>query len=442
MLFTQFVSCHIFCQTGFREFSLSQAIQYAMQNGYTLRNASTDIEIAKKKVTELRGIGIPQLKADASFQNFLQVPVSLIAANAFDPGAPGNAYLRLPFGLQYNLSYGYTASWLLFSGEYLVGLQASKTYVDYTRSELRKSEIEVREGVTRAYHTILVLKENKKILQESMANLDKSIMETQAVLREGFIEEMDLDRLKLLRNNLSTTLNNLHQQKNLAEKLLKFQMGLSIGDSVSLTDSFENILSSIEKEFPSEPRFEFASSAESQLIELGLRLQELSRKRMQANFLPTLSTFYSWKENRITNQFSSISDPGFRVPGGTLLGLNFSIPVFQGLSQRSRVQQADLELMKIKNSRQQASQGYVLKSEQALSEFNTALNSLKDSRESVTLAMRIRDKSGIKFREGIGSSVELIQAENELLSAQGRYITSAMQLFNAHVTLNKQLNRF
>ena len=429
-------------QTAGKQFTLQQAIDFALANGYSVKNAATDIEIARKKVIELRGIGLPQVKADASFQNFLQVPVSLIPAGAFDPSAPDNAYLRLPFGVQYNLSYGYTASWLVFSGEYIVGLQASRTYVDYTKSNLRKSEIEIKEGVTRAYQTLLVLNENKKILEENIKNLDRFLFETEAIQKEGFVEELDVDRIKLIRNNLKSSLDNLNQQKNLAEKLLKFQMGYDVNTSISLSETFDSFTSSIVVSATQEPKFDFSASADNRLIELGLRLQTLSHKRTLANYLPTLSTYYSWKENRVNNDLKFLTDPDFRVPGGTLLGINLSVPVFQGLSQKARVQQAKLELDKIKVLQSQASQGYDLKSSQAWSEFKAAMNTFRDRKESVSLAIRIRDRSATKYREGVGSSIELIQAENDLLSAQSNYIISAMQLMDANVSLNKQLNLF
>ncbi|MFN5371091.1 MAG: TolC family protein, partial [Bacteroidia bacterium] len=216
--------------------TLQQAIDYALKNGYSVQNAASDIEIARKKVTELRGIGIPQLSADGAYQNFLEVPVSVLEASAFNPTAPPGTYLRIPFGVKHNMSYGYTASWLAFNGEYLVGLQASKAYVDLSKTNLRKSEIEVKESVTRAYQTVLVLYENKRILSENIASLDKSISQTEAFYREGFIEELDVDRLKLLKQTLSITLSTLEQQTALAEKLLKFNMGYDVNTAIELSD--------------------------------------------------------------------------------------------------------------------------------------------------------------------------------------------------------------
>lgn len=423
-------------------FSLAQAIDYALKNGYSVQNAATDIEIAKKKVAEIRGIGIPQLSADGSYQNFLAVPVSVIEANAFNPAAPAGTYLRVPFGVQHNMSYGYTASWLAFSGEYIVGLQASKAYVDISKTSLRKSEIEVKESVIRAYGTVVILYENKRILQENITSLDNSITQTEAFYNEGLIEEMDVDRLKLLRKNLSTTLNTLEEQIKLAEKLLKFNMGFDVNGEISLTDKFQEMLNNASVGVDPQPKFDLNANIDNILLDQSLNLQKLELKRQKANYLPTLSTFYTWKESRITNEGDQLFDPLFRVPGGTILGVNLSVPIFKGLSQRARVQTAKLNISKTEVSVKQAQQGLALQSAQSFTTYTAALSNVQNARESVQLAERIRDRARIKFQEGVGSSVELLQAENELLSAQANYVSAAQQLIDSRVTLDKNLNKF
>jgi outer membrane protein TolC len=422
--------------------SLQQAIDYALKNGYSVQNASSDIEIARKKVTELRGIGIPQLSADGAYQNFIEVPVSVLEASAFNPGAPPGTYLRIPFGVKHNMSYGYTASWLAFNGEYLVGLQASKAYVDLSKTNLRKSEIEVKESVTRAYQTVLVLYENKRILNENIASLEKSIAQTEAFYREGFIEELDVDRLKLLKQTLSITLSTLEEQTALAEKLLKFNMGYEVNTAIELSDKLNDHIEIAKTGVDAIPTFDIKSNIDNILLDQALNLQKLELKRQQSAFLPTLSTFYSWKESRITNEGDKLFDPMFRVPGGTLWGVNLGVPIFKGLSQRSRVQQARLNMQKLETTQKQARQGLELQAAQSYTTYATALKNYNQSKESVALAQRILDRAQIKFKEGIGSSIELIQSENDLLNAQASFVETARQLLDSRVSLDKNLNKF
>jgi len=191
-----------------------------------------------------------------------------------------------------------------------------------------------------------------------------------------------------------------------------------------------------------QPKFDLNANIDNILLDQSLNLQKLELKRQKANYLPTLSTFYTWKESRITNEGDQLFDPLFRVPGGTILGVNLSVPIFKGLSQRARVQTAKLNISKIEVSAKQASQGLALQSAQSLTSYTAALSNIQNARESVQLAERIRDRTLIKFQEGVGSSVELLQAENELLSAQANYVSAAQQLIDSRVTLDKNLNKF
>jgi outer membrane protein len=424
------------------EFSLAQAIEYAVKNGYSVKNAATDVEIAEKKVKEVRGIGLPQLKAEAGFQDFLKVPVSLLKANSFNPNASPDEYLRLPFGVKYNASYGYTASWLLFSGEYIMALRSSKTYTDISKAMLRKTEIEIKESVTRAYYSVLILKESRKILTENIASIDKSITETSAYNKEGFVEEQDVDRLKLVKSSQSILLNSLNSQYELAEKLLKFEMGYEVNSPIALSESFDQVLKSNSEGVDAQPKFDLSNNIESMMIQKSYNFQKLNIKVLKANYIPTLSTFYSWKESRITNDFNQLTDPNFRVPGGTIFGLNLSVPIFQGLGQQAKIQQAKLGLTKIELQQKQIQEGLLIQSAQALSEYNNSLLSYQNAKEAAALSIKIRDRSIIKYNEGVGSSVEVIQIENEVLNAQSNYVNAAMKLLNSRVTLDKVLNKF
>ena len=423
-------------------FDLAQAITYGIKNGYSVQNAATDIELAQKRAAEIRGIGIPQVNAEAGYQNFLQVPVSVIEANAFNPQAPQGTYLRIPFGVKHNMSYGFTASWLAFNGEYLVAVQANKAFLELSKSGLRKSEIEIKESITRAYHTVLVLNENKRLIQDNLKALDQSITETEAYYKEGFIEELDLDRLKLLRKNLGTALSTLEQQTLIAEQFLKFSMGYDVNAPIKLTEKIEDRIAQASTGVDEVPAFQPDANIDNVMLRQAMTLQKFEIKRQKAAFLPTFSTYYTWRESRITNEGDKLFDPLFKVPGGTIIGLNLSVPVFKGLSQRARLQQAELNFKKLETSQKQAQQGLALQSSQSFIAYKASLNAFQQSKESVLLAQRIRDRARIKFKEGVGSSVELLQAENEFLSAQGLYLEAMRQLMDNRVSLDKNLNKF
>ena len=129
-----------------QSFSLQQAQAYALENNYEKVNAENDLLIAKKKVWETTGIGLPQVNFEAQFQNFIDLPVNLVPANAFDPNAPADEFSELKFGTDYNTSATISASQLLFDGSYIVGLQASKTYKQYAEQNVAKNRNRSKRG--------------------------------------------------------------------------------------------------------------------------------------------------------------------------------------------------------------------------------------------------------------------------------------------------------
>ncbi len=141
-------------------YSLKQAKDYAIQNNIQVKNSLLDVEIAQQKIKETTATGLPQISGSVGFQNFLDVPTSLIPASSFDPTAPPDLLLPVKFGTDFNLNGTLQVSQLIFSGNYLVGLQASRTYKDISIQMVEKSELEIKAAVSEAYFTVVVLQAN------------------------------------------------------------------------------------------------------------------------------------------------------------------------------------------------------------------------------------------------------------------------------------------
>src|SRR5690606_3594982 len=111
------------------EFTIEEAVEFALDSSYATVNARHDIAIALKKKWETTARGLPQIDADISYTNNLKQPVQLIPAEFFG-GEPGT-FLPVTFGTEQQLSAVATANQLLFDGSYLVALQASKTFLEF-----------------------------------------------------------------------------------------------------------------------------------------------------------------------------------------------------------------------------------------------------------------------------------------------------------------------
>ena len=109
-----------------------------------IKNSLLDVEIAQQKIKETTATGLPKIAGSVAFQNFLDVPTSLIPASSFDPAAPSDLLIPVKFGTDFNLNGTLQVSQLIFSGNYLVGLQASRTYKDISIQMVEKSELDIK----------------------------------------------------------------------------------------------------------------------------------------------------------------------------------------------------------------------------------------------------------------------------------------------------------
>ena len=123
-----FITTSVFSQEKPAQFSLVEAVEFALENNYKGLNAARDVEIAKLQKWQTTSTGLPQIKADINYNNWLKQQVSLIPAEFFG-GNPGQ-FAEITFGTKQTLNGTVTVSQKIFDGSYLVGLQAAKVFLE------------------------------------------------------------------------------------------------------------------------------------------------------------------------------------------------------------------------------------------------------------------------------------------------------------------------
>ncbi|MBW6483538.1 MAG: TolC family protein [Vicingaceae bacterium] len=415
-------------------FSLKEAQEYAIQHNYQNQNALKDIEIAKKKVWETTAIGLPQVDAQGQIQRFIDIPTQVALANAFNPAAPEGEFTTFQFGLNYNNSVGVQASQLLFDGSYIVGLQAAKTYKNLSIHSQIKTEIELKEAVSQSYYTVLATIENANVLSQSLDAAERILKETKALYNEGLTEEQNVDQLELNVNALKTSLGIAEGQRDFAKKLLNLQLGIDINIPTKLTENLyllvENEMVSIQKqEFNKENHIDF------QLVTTNMQLSQLNLRKEKYTFLPSLSAFFSHQQQNYSNKFDVFN--GGRWFPTTIVGATLRVPILSSGSRLSKVAQAKIEVEKMENTSKEVEQTLKYQSELAASNFDTAKETYENQKDNLDLAKKIYDKTVKKYNEGLASSLELTQAQNQLLNAEGSFIKSTLDLLNAKATWDK-----
>ena len=414
--------------------SLAEAQDKALDQAYAMERALIDVEVAKRDVKELLATGLPQVTGSVDFNHFIDIPTQVVPASSFDPTAPEDMVLEFSFGTTQSLTAGLNATQLIFSGSYLVGVQAAKVLADAKDLAVERTAVDTRRMVAEAYTTALAAQANVATLDKALTLVAQSESELRAMSEEGFLESVDADRLTLTRQTLEQQLGTSRLQAELTAKLLLFQCGLPVDLDVELTDTLEDLT---QAEVPAavQAQLNLATVPSLQEQQQYVALAELDVKNLRAEGLPQIAGFYSTSQQAFRDpDFPVLEDQNNWYPN-QIVGLSMSMPVWTSFGGRQRVEKAKLQVLNAQNGYRQMVEAAKLEFDNAKAMFLDAEAALRTAREQRDLASRILENIEVGHKEGVRSSFELNDAQNQLIESEGNLIGAQLAWLNAQQRL-------
>lgn len=425
-----------------QEFTLAQSIQYARENHNSIKSAGMDIVDADERIKEFMAIGLPNINGSVRLDHFLKLPTSVIPSGSFFVGDPDQGLdpnpiddLEVQFGVKNQLSASLDASVLLFDGTFFTGLKATRFFKDLVQSQVDATRENLAINVAKSYLGVLVAERNLEILDQNVANLEKVHFETQEIYKNGFAEKLDVDRLELSLANLSVELEKVQNLASVSKNLLKFSMGYPMDQEIGLLENMQDLmLSEYDLTLLLEAPIDYQNRADYVALQKADQLNELGIRRHKVGYYPSLYGFGSYSQTLQGNKFLS----GNWYPAA-LVGLNLNLPIFDGRDKSSKIQRATITLEKHRLVMRDFERSMTLEVENAKINFQNSLKNSQTTERNLELAERIYETTKIKYREGVGSSIEVNQAERELYQTQTNYINTLYDLLVAKIELEKAL---
>ena len=420
--------------TGIMRISLQQAVDYAVEHSTGMRTAKTDVEIAGRRIREITASGLPQVDASAGYQYYFEIPTSLVPAEFFG-GEPGE-FAEIQFGTEQTINVSATVSQMIFDGSYIVGLRAARIYRDLALQNRERSELEVRNQVSGTYFLVLLSRDNIYILKQNLENIRQSLAETEKIMEAGFTDPINVDQLKLSVSNMRNNLTNLERQYELSLNLLKYQIGVDMDREIELTDSLRTLFDTMMLEADPDEEFSYEDHIDYRIMLSRQGMDYMALRREQSFSLPRLTASYTYQEMAMRNDFNfaDMSKPWFP---SSFVAVNLSVPIFSSGLRSARVQQARLELSKTEMATSQVSESLRMQIIEARSQFTTAIEKYRTERENMELAERILRRTTIMHKEGMASSMELTQANDQMLATRANYYNAMFEFITARNNLDK-----
>jgi outer membrane protein len=414
-------------------FTLKQAVEYAYTHNSSQLNAELDLQnqiYLKKQIT---GGALPQINASLDYKDYVELPTSLLPAAVF--GGPPGTFIPVKFGLQYNATASMTVTQLIFSSDYMIALMASKEAARLAEKNVLRSKTETAQNVSKAYYNVLINKERIQLLEANLIRMKKILDDTKAMNVAGFVEKIDVDRLEVAFNNLNAEKEKVTRLVGISETLLKFQMGYKISESITLLDS----LSSDETatmEITEQQKTAYGARPEYSILQSQQRLNELQLKRYKLSALPSLVGYGNFVEQAQRTRFDFFDADKKWYPIG-IVGATLNVPIFGGGQNNFRMKQASISIQKTKNTLYNLEQAIDMEIQMAKISLQNATTSLESQRKNRELAQNILSVATKKYEQGVGSNLEIINAETSLKEAETNYYNALYEMFVAKIDYQK-----
>lgn len=418
-------------------FSVQEATDYAEQHAYEIINSGYDLQQAKKKIWETIAIGLPQVNAEANYNDNLDLQTSLLPAKIFDKNAPEGKFIPIKFGQQYTSDASITATQLIFDGTYIVGLKASKVYYQLSADQMDKVKEGIKEGVMLAYFYVLAAEDNYKTLQENLKSSEKIYEEAKAYYNEGLREDTDADQAELSVANSSAKVNEAKRSITSARTTLKYLMGIDVNNEIELSSSLDELIGAVLLKNQKQ-NLDWLNHIDYRIMETQRDAQKLMVKKEIATYLPRLSAFYRYGKNVSSNEWN-VFDKNTEWFTSSILGLKLSLPIFSSGMRYAKVAQQKLALQQVENKIAQKLQEMEQNKLIAENDLATAKANYFTSEKGKELAKKIYNKTKLKYTEGVSNSFELTQNEQQYLQAHSAYINAMIGLLKAHIAYEKAL---
>ncbi|MEN8856503.1 MAG: TolC family protein [Flavobacteriaceae bacterium] len=430
IIMTIFFGLAVSAQESSMSLSLQEAIDFAIENSYNTMVAKKDIASAKQQQWETTTIGLPQIEGQVDYVNNLKRQF---------PGVDFDQDGTVDFNAKQSINAGVTLRQLLFDGSYLVGLQSARTFLKISEQAKEKTELLTREAVINAYGNVLITEKSIEILQKNKKVLEKNLNDAKKIFENGLNEEEDVEQLEITLGNVKSQLNSVLRLKGIAYQMLNITLGNDIKTVLTLTDSLDSLTeSNISFELVSQD-FNLNNHIDYKIAQNDRESKRLLMLYEQSQALPKLSAFVNYNFIANSETFSFFQNQQQWI-GTSAFGVSLNIPLFSSLRRSAKTQRAKIDLdiadIRLKETQEKLD----LQVATAKSDYQLSIENYQTAKKNLRLAERIEKKQQIKFFEGLSSSFDLSQAQNQLYSQQQTYIQSMLDVVAKKAALENALN--
>lgn len=409
-----------------QQVSLQEAIKQALQNKAEAKKAALQIKKAEYKIAEARAGALPQVSATAGLTYNPIIQESLLEF--------GGQRIRAQLGQPWSSQAVVSLNQAIFDQRVFTGLKAAKSTREFYVLNAQLSNEQIIENVATAYYQVFVQEENLKTLNVSYTNTEKVRNVIKSLVDNGLAKGIDLDRTNVQLTNISANRQQLVNAVELSKNSLKFYMGVPIETDIELE----------EKTIEPKPELiagnvDLDTRTEVKVLQKNRELLQYNKKATEAYLYPTvgLQANYGWAGQGSKFPLTNGINNGVLWSDYSAIGLNINIPIFTGGATKSKIQQAEIDILDIDQDIQNTQLSLSLDYKNSVTNIENALINIESMKNNVTLAEKVQKDIQANYQYGLATLTEVLDSENALTNAKQNYTTALLDYKQAEIKLIK-----
>jgi len=410
--------------------SLQECVQIAIERNINVEKARIDLEKSGYKVSETRSAMLPRVNVNGSFTDFIEKSKTLLPGIIV--GRPGTN-LPVEMGAQYNTNASVSIVQVLYNQTALTALKIAKQMEAMTELGVEKVSEELTAEISKLYFLTLTTAKQQTLVEENIDRIKRLSDIIQLLVENGMGRETDFERISVNLENLYTQQSNIKAVQEQQLNMIKYLLEIPLEETIVLTDSVEmSLLLQAPGLFS-----DFSEHIDIQMLEAQLEMNRLNESLIKAGYLPTLSFVGSYGLTGYRDEFKNYfrSSPESDWFSSSYVGLNLSIPIFDGFEKRSKSRQARLDYQKTAMTLDNTKERFNVNYQNAMNNYQNHKNNVERQKKNIALAEKVYQETALKYREGLATMSDVLQDELGLSNAQSAYLNALYNFKEAELNI-------
>ena len=399
--------------------SLAEAQDYAVETNRSLRNASLAVQKAYAQRWQTIATMLPSADLSWGYTSMMGYKMN---------------FGGMPIEMPDNGTLGITAA-VGINGQAIVGALLNNVAIDMQKLSLQQSEDNLRANIKTSYASVLVLQNVVTLLESSLANIEQMAEMTQRSVDVGAAEQTTADLIKVRVNTLKNNINANLRSTQLAMNALKVLLDVPAETELVLTSTLENFLSAEAVLALLGNDFVLENNLNYQLLEKNVELAKKNVHMAGWSYGPTVALAYQYSQKDYFGE-----KEGFNMTPPNAVSLNISMPLWSSGKRAAGVVEKKIALEEARNTFAETTNNLGIQNEQLRYNLQNGYETYMNEKDNMEVTQRVFESTTNKFNQGAASNLDLVNASNDLITAQSSYVQAVLTLVNAQVELEKFLN--